>query len=271
MAFADRYPLLTYFLLAYLFTWSIEVPMMLGARGVIEFHLPLAFEALAGFGPFLAAVIVLALTRGTAGIQELFKSLAKWNVPLRWWFFAVGAPFLVLLIALAVTGETAKLFSGDICRSLVSEGAMLELVLLGGLLRGFGEEPGWRGFALPFLRNRRGPLAATLLLFPVWLVWHLPAFLIRPEFQLAAWLGFSAGIFAAAVWCTLLYDATRSVLMIVLWHAFINICRGFAQAASQSAFLAFGQIVLLVGIAIVIYWLIRRPGPYPEAAQQQPL
>ncbi len=271
MAFVERNPLLTYFLLAYFFTWSIEVPMMLNARGVIAFHLPLAFEALAGFGPFLAAIIVLAITRGKAGIQELFQSLAKWNVPLRWWLFAVGAPFLVLLLALMVTGETAKLFTGEICRGLVSEGAMLELVLLGGLLRGFGEEPGWRGFALPLLRERRGPLAATLLLFPVWLVWHLPAFLIRPEFQLAAWLGFSAGILAAAAWCTLLYDATRSVLMIVLWHAFINICRGFALAASQKAFLAFGQVVLLVGIVIIVYWLIRRPGPYRAAVQDQPL
>ncbi len=69
------------------------------------------------------------------------------------------------------------------------------------------------------------------------------AFLIRPEFQWSAWLGFSAGMLSAAIWLTLLYDATRSELMAAIWHALINICRRPALAVSTATFLAFGQIV----------------------------
>jgi CAAX protease family protein len=96
----------------------------------------------------------------------------------------------------------------------------------------------------------------------VWLFWHLPSFLMRPEFQVGAWIGFSFGILSAAAWSTLLYDKTRSVLMIVLWHALINITRSIALAVSTAAFLAFAQVMIGIGVVIIIYWAIKRPGIY---------
>jgi len=41
---------------------------------------------------------------------------------------------------------------------------------------GLAEEPGWRDFALPRLQERFGPLGGTLVLGPLWGVWHLPLF-----------------------------------------------------------------------------------------------
>jgi membrane protease YdiL (CAAX protease family) len=38
-----------------------------------------------------------------------------------------------------------------------------------------GEEPGWRGFALPGLQASRSPLVAALILAPLIAVWHLPS------------------------------------------------------------------------------------------------
>lgn len=263
MIWVRRHPLVSYFLLAYIFTWAIEVPVMLAARGLVDFDLPLSLEALAAFGPFAAAVIVLGFCRGKPGIAQLFASLVNWRVPVSWFAFAVVSPFVVLVGALSMTGETMQLFSGELCRDLLAGGKFLELIFIGGALRGIGEEPGWRGFALPILRRRFGPLLATFALFPAWWLWHLPALLTRNEFQAVQFVMFGLGILAAAVWCTLLYDATRSVLMLALWHALINITRGMALSASMEAFLAFAQLVVAVAVVIIIYWLVRRPSPYP--------
>ncbi len=166
MNFIRRHPLLSYFLLAYIFTWAIEVPMLLGARGIIDVHLPMWLEALAAFGPFAAALIVLGMGSGQVGVKKLFASLVNWRVPGFWLIFTVVSPFVVLVAALSMTGETAKLFSGELCRDLLAGGKFFQLVFIGGVLRGIGEEPGWRGFALPLLRRRFGPLLASFALWP---------------------------------------------------------------------------------------------------------
>jgi membrane protease YdiL (CAAX protease family) len=46
------------------------------------------------------------------------------------------------------------------------------IVLLVLLFNGFGEETGWRGFALEPLQARFGPVTGTLVLAALWAGWH---------------------------------------------------------------------------------------------------
>lgn len=271
MRLVNRYPLLSFFALSYFFSWLIGIPQLLSARGFITTHIPEAVEALAAFGPFAAAVVVLWACGDHSGLVDLFSSLRAWRVRARWVIFVCLSPFVVMLAAVSLTDGPGALMVESVAAELLTAAALFDLLIISGLVQGLGEEPGWRGFALPVLRTRFGPLLASLALFPVWLFWHLPFFLARPEFQFGAWIGFSAGILAASVWCTFMYDATRSVFMLVLWHALINITRGIALAVSTEAFLAFGQVVLAVAVVIVIYWLVKRPPTYndPGGDRQQ--
>jgi uncharacterized protein len=68
-----RYPLASYFVLAYVFAWSL----------VLLTRVSLLFGFLALFGPATAAIIVTTSTDGRAGVRALFQRLAIWRVGLR--------------------------------------------------------------------------------------------------------------------------------------------------------------------------------------------
>lgn len=91
-------------------------------------------------------------------------------------------------------------------------------LLLSSVAYGFGEETGWRGFALPGLQRDRSALSATLILTAFWALWHAPFFFYRYEFGLGQIVGFFLGLLAGAIWLTCLYNATGgSVLMVAIW------------------------------------------------------
>lgn len=95
------------------------------------------------------------------------------------------------------------------------------------LIAGLGEEPGWRGVALPRLQERFSPVRATLLLGTVWAVWHLPVFFIDPRAthgitNPAVLLGVvdmtAVGIVLCAFFYTWIYNESGSVLLMMLLH-----------------------------------------------------
>lgn len=259
--FIHRHPLLAFYLLAYGLTWAIGVPLMLSARGLIDVQFSHWWEPVAAFGPCIAALLVVRVRDGGSGVRKMFAGVLHWRVGTGWLLFSILSPVALLLAAIGLVLVISGPLDFDSQRfAQVASGAgLLDLVLISALLQAGGEEPGWRGFGLPQLRTRFGPLAASLALFPVWLCWHLPFFLARPAFGWFQWLGFSLGILAASIWLTYIWEGTRSIAMAVVWHAMINICRGLALAVSTALFLAIGNAVLLGAVVIAwIWWLESR-------------
>jgi membrane protease YdiL (CAAX protease family) len=82
-------------------------------------------------------------------------------------------------------------------------------LLITAVIFGGQEEPGWRGYALPALQQRRSPLVATLILGLGWGVWHIP--LYGPA-------GFIVPL-VLAFFYSWLYNRTQSVLLCILLHA----------------------------------------------------
>jgi len=257
LAFLRRHPLLSFYSIAYGITWSLGVPLLLSRRGLIAVDVPHLVEPFAAFGPFIAALIVVAALNGRDGLRSLSRSLLRWRIGGAWLALSFLSTPLLLLLALAGASVIGGAEASGSTRltEIWSLAGLFELIVVGGLLQSLGEEPGWRGFAVPALRERFGPLLATLALWPVWLCWHLPFFLSRPAFGWPQWIGFSIGILSAAIWLTLLRDRTQSVLACIGWHALANICRNTALAVSTAAFLIYNNLILLSALIIAGYWV----------------
>src|SRR5215204_1153480 len=81
MSLVKRHPLITFFVLMFVLSWW---PWPLYAMGV-----PWAISPLLP-GPLLAALIVIPLTQGWAGLRELGLRMIRWRVGWRWYAVALG-------------------------------------------------------------------------------------------------------------------------------------------------------------------------------------
>jgi len=242
-----------YWILAFVFAWAITLPGALAKLGVIG-HSPLPFMAgvLIGVAPIAAATIV---TARDGKFRDYWKSL--WRLPRPAWTIAVALllPPLMLAITYAVKPIEVS-FSG------LGVFAVLWLVLA------FGEEAGWRGYALPRLVERHGFWVGSLILGIVWCVWHYPKMLGNPYVpsvsQLIPLMGlFSVQIILANfILCWLYFRSGRSVIATTLFHACFNIMStAYAWAAADWVFT--GMIALTVA---AIYAFDRKSLPVAKPA-----
>jgi CAAX protease family protein len=201
----------------------------------------------AGFGPFLAALIVLGVTEGRAGLGRLFRSMVRWRVPARSYLFALGAPVLASGVAVVATIAAGAQPDAAAVATWSAIPLTIAAILLIPGVGGAWEEPGFRGYALPRLEQRFGVLAGPLLLGAFWVAWHLPLFLagqILPTDVLT--------IIAASVVTAGVFDSARqSVLIVMLLHATNNaVGGGFASP------LFHGSDSLTLGLLTAAMWWI---------------
>jgi uncharacterized protein len=161
--------------LAYALTWLAWVPRALHDQGVVDLPQVAAVADVWTWAPAVAAVAVAALTGGRAALADLGRRLVRWRVPPLAWAAALLGPVVMWLLVLGLTvllgGEASDVRPGAVT---VGVAGLLPLLLVLCLTDGLGEEAGWRGYALPRLLARTGPVTASAVLGVVWATWHLP-------------------------------------------------------------------------------------------------
>jgi membrane protease YdiL (CAAX protease family) len=200
-----KHPLTIYFILAFLITWIAIAPLVLSAQKLWAVSLPPVWHALGALGPIAAAFLVTALAEGKSGVADLLRRLGRWRVGGGWLLVAIGSPLLLFFLATLLLRITSGAWP-DLSKITTGENATWAWIgssLLFAVAYGFGEEVGWRGFALPRLQQGRTPVAATTILTIFWVLWHLPMFFYRFEFGLGVTIQPSAnltGTFRGAVY-----------------------------------------------------------------------
>jgi uncharacterized protein len=243
VAAVRRHPLGAFYLLTFALSWGYWVPDALA--GGHRSHFP------GLLGPAIAAIVVTGLTGGLAGLRGLGSRMLRWRVPARW-YLAAAAPLLVAVAVAAILQLTGAEFPGWAAFGRMPglpELGVLGVVARTLLVNGFGEETGWRGFALPSFRRWHPKLQASVLVAIPWVLWHLPTFFLdsgyRGTLNPLVLPGFVFGIFAGAIVLTWIYEgAGCSVLLVALWHTSFNL--GSATRAAE------GVIAPLVTVFVIV-------------------
>jgi membrane protease YdiL (CAAX protease family) len=101
----------------------------------------------------------------------------------------------------------------------------LPSVLTINLIITLGEEPGWRGVALPMLQEKYGPLWGSSILGALHMIWHLPTFFIAGVGIGTTFSFLTLGIFIVlgalmtTTWTWLYNNVGGSLLIMILVHA----------------------------------------------------
>jgi membrane protease YdiL (CAAX protease family) len=173
-----KHPLFSYFSIAYAIKFIVLIPYTLAAWGIISGDWTAAF-VLATFGPFVAGIIMVNLTEGKAGLLRLWQSIGQWRVGWQWLLFIFAGIPAVVMLGIIIQPGTLAGFQGltphIVIFLLVSYPLNYVAIWFAG--GGLDEEVGWRGFALPLMQPRYGPLWGTLFLGVVHCFWHLEEFL----------------------------------------------------------------------------------------------
>jgi uncharacterized protein len=207
MSWIRNHRIIAFFVLAYAFSWWVMPLYALGLWPDPEF-MPI--------GPLAAAVVVIALAEGKAGFRDLGTRIVRWRVPWYWYAVALGLPlavrFLMALINVRQGGAPAPAWPELAWGAF----AMAFLVRLVNPMDGpLGEEPGWRGFAVPRLQERRSPLVSAVILGILAAGWHLPLILIGDLGVVGL-----VGTFAITIVYVWLFNHARgSVLLTLLFHS----------------------------------------------------
>lgn len=166
-------------------------------------------------GPLMAALIVVAVTQGRAGLRQLGARLVRWRVGWAWWAAALALPLGVLavsvLLNVAAGAEAPSTEQFTPWYAVIMVAAVRMINPLDGPV---GEEPGFRGFAQPELQTTRTPLIATLILAVIVAGWHVPLVFVdgmRPVELLST--------VAVTFWYAWLFNHTGgSVLITIVSH-----------------------------------------------------
>ena len=245
-----RHPVALFFVLAYAITWLAFLPDILGYRG----DLNQVFMMIAQFGPAIAALVLVWYTG--ASVRDWARSIVRWRVRPWWYFMVVALPVVLIAVQGIIFGLLGyPLDMASIPGRLVN---FLPSAIMLALIAGLGEEPGWRGFALPRLETRYAPVLATALLGFVWAMWHLPLVFVDPRFphgftsvvpQVLLALLTMITIFFYAFFYTWVYNRTQSVLLCMLLHGSFNAAIGLLPASLEV--LQRGTYVALLGVQVV--------------------
>ena len=257
-----RHPLAAFLVMLYAIAWTVFLPVVLQARGLLALPVDLsegfAFDAVTSLasilGVALPAFLVTAATRsGKAGVRDLLSRCLRWRVGIVWYLAALFGLLAVMVLVGSVLSDPAPLEVLTERWSLIFT-LFLPEVLFPFLFIQIFEEAGWTGFMQHTLQERRGPLVASILVAPAFVLQHLPILLMDAGVGLTSLIIVGALVIVAVFFRVVvmwLYNGSgRSVLVVALFHSAYNSAWGTGDQKFTGELIP-GPAATLIPIGVV--------------------
>jgi membrane protease YdiL (CAAX protease family) len=251
--FITKYPVAVFIGLTFFITFPVAflLSMVLGHKNAVLNYIP---QVVGPYGPALSALIITGFTLGSTGVIQLLGKL-KPIVKHIWWYVLLPITGIVITSLAFIAGGVP---AGEIVKIITKNPGPLAFMFLVVTLKvGIGEELGWRGWLLPKLIRDQKPIKATLFIFVVWAVWHVPWFFNTWQFLIPLLvLIFSLAIILTWLW----HKVNGDILLIAIAHASVDFPEFFIENKSRGLgydnhlMMAWAILsVIYAAIAIILY------------------
>jgi uncharacterized protein len=251
-----------FILLAYALSWTVFLLLALNHHHKINlfpvtttyWQLENIGHAAGGLGPVIAALVALFIFHDKERRKHYLQGYSFKKIKRIGWLLAFS-PFLlfgICLLAGRIIHQQWFDISAYFVQNKLNDPFNLLAWFLPVLLYGFGEEAGWRGYLLPQLQAKNNAFMSTLIVTLFWLCWHLPTFFYRYQLKGGAYLGFSLGLFAGAIWLTFLFNYTKgSILAVSTWHFCFNLVSMLVKDDLVLSAIMSAMVMIVGGVILV--------------------
>jgi uncharacterized protein len=217
---------------------------------------PALLVILAGLS-LIPAIVIGSAVSGPSGVRIALSSLVRPRGWWGWYILAVVWPLASRLGGVWVSKQVGwKLLTNPRAPADPLElGGSVLLIFLYTLLYagGLNEETGWTGIALPRLQAKFNPLIATIVVWALWILWHVPLHL-SGYFNLSIHV-LVGSFFSRFLFTYLFIRSSGGVWTAMLLHTSANVTSQFVPVTNAS--LVLDAVVALLVVVGGRMW--RRP------------
>ncbi len=207
---------------------------------------PVVHVIFAGLAVIPAFVIASAFS-GAAGVRRTLSSLTQPRGWWGWYLLALLIPLAIRLISVWVSNQLGWEFMSNpqLPTNLMNLTISVLVIFLYTLVYagGLNEETGWTGFAFPRLLAKYNPLISTILIWILWILWHVPMhFAGYFNLSMHVLIGSFLGRFLVT-W--LFIRSSGGLLTAILLHTSVNVTSQFVPLTNASLLID-GLVAFLV-------------------------
>lgn len=234
-----------------------------------------AFWPAEGEEPSAALLLCLAYAPLVGALLARFfgGGRIQWGRP-NWWILVSLVPTVAVLGVYLIGSALGEitLDTGALTSALLFSPIA---IVLASLSASVGEEPGWRGFLWPLLRERWGFLVTSLVVAIIWWAFHVPVILLGWYGTLGGLPAFTVALVGFTLFVGVITDRSRAVWPAIVAHGAWNglAANGFAGndtpafTGSEQLVGEFGWLAavasLVVGVVATVWHMRTMGGPIP--------